>query len=204
MFFASGLTDPDVALAAANVRQAVLALARTRILAPVDGVAGPRAVQLGERVAPGSPIVAIAPLDEVWVDANFKETEIDALRVGQPVTLTADAYGSAVTYRGQVGGIAPATGAVLSLLPAQNATGNWIKIVQRVTVRIRLEPAELVEHPLQVGLSMKVTVDVHDQSGPRLGLLPRSAQSQHTVVYDDAARDADARVAAIIAANAGR
>jgi membrane fusion protein (multidrug efflux system) len=196
--------QPDVALAAANVRQAVLALARTRILAPVDGVAGPRAVQLGERVAPGSPIVAIAPLDDVWVDANFKETELDALRVGQPVTLTADAYGSAVTYRGEVGGVSPATGSVLSLLPAQNATGNWIKVVQRVTVRIRLEPAELAEHPLQVGLSMSVTVDVRDQNGPRLGLLAQSAQPQRTAIYDDAARDAVARVAAIIAANAGQ
>ncbi len=196
--------QPDVALAAANLRQAALALARTRILAPVDGVAGPRAVQLGERVELGSPIVSIASLGGVWVDANFKETELDALRVGQPVSLTADAYGSAITYRGRVGGVSPATGSVLSLLPAQNATGNWIKIVQRVTVRIWLEPAALVEHPLQVGLSMNVTVDVHDQNGPRLGLLPQSAQPQRTAIYDDAARDAEARVAAIIAANAGR
>jgi membrane fusion protein (multidrug efflux system) len=148
--------------------------------------------------------VAIAPLGEVWVDANFKETELDALRVGQPVSLTADAYGSSVTYRGEVGGVSPATGSVLSLLPAQNATGNWIKVVQRVTVRVRLEPAALAEHPLQVGLSMNVTVDVHDQSGSRLGLLAQSAQPQRTAIYDDAARDAEARVAAIIAANAGR
>ncbi|MCB1825302.1 MAG: EmrA/EmrK family multidrug efflux transporter periplasmic adaptor subunit, partial [Candidatus Competibacteraceae bacterium] len=122
----------------------------------------------------------------------------------QPVTLTADTYGSAVIYRGRVAGLSPATGSVLSLLPAQNATGNWIKIVQRVPVRIWLEPADLVEYPLQIGLSMNVTVDVHEQSGPRLGLLPQSAQPRRTAIYDDAARDAEARVAAIIAANAGR
>ncbi len=196
-------TQPDVALAASGVRQAALALARTRILAPVDGVAGPRAVQLGERVAPGAPIISIVPLGGVWVDANFKETELSVLRVGQPVTLTADAFGSAVVYRGKVAGVAPATGSALSLLPAQNATGNWIKVVQRVTVRIWLEPAPLATHPLQVGLSMSVTVDLHDQSGPRLGLLPQAAQPARTTVYDDAARAADARVAAVIAANAG-
>ena len=196
--------QPDVALAAAGVRQAVLALTRTRILAPLDGVAGPRSAQLGERVAPGTPIVALVPLGGVWVDANFKETALAKLRVGQPVTLTADAYGSSVTYRGKLAGIAPATGSALSLLPAQNATGNWIKVVQRVTVRIWLEPAALTAHPLQVGLSMSVNVDLHDQSGPRLGLLAQAAQAQRTDIYDGAARDADARVAAVIAANAGR
>ena len=196
--------QPDVALAAAGVRQAVLALARTRILAPVDGVAGPRSAQLGERVAPGTPIVALVPLGGVWVDANFKETALATLHVGQPVTLTADAYGSSVTYRGKLAGIAPATGSALSLLPAQNATGNWIKVVQRVTVRIWLEPAPLAAHPLQVGLSMSVNVDLHDQSGPRLGLLLQAAQAQRTDIYAGAAREADARVAAVIAANAGR
>ncbi|MCB1820093.1 MAG: efflux RND transporter periplasmic adaptor subunit [Candidatus Competibacteraceae bacterium] len=197
-------TQPDVALAAASVRQAALALARTRILAPVDGVAGPRDVQLGERVAPGTPIMSIAPLGQVWVDANFKETELAALRVGQPVTLTADAFGSGVIYRGKVAGVSPATGSVLSLLPAQNATGNWIKVVQRVPVRIWLEPERLATYPLQVGLSMNVTVDLHDQSGPRLGLLPQAAQPARTAIYDGATREADARVAAVIAANVGR
>ncbi|MCP5124201.1 MAG: efflux RND transporter periplasmic adaptor subunit [Gammaproteobacteria bacterium] len=197
-------TQPDVALAAASVRQAALALARTRVLAPMDGVAGPRDVQLGERVAPGTPIMSIAPLSQVWVDANFKETELAALRVGQPVALTADAFGSGVIYRGKVAGVSPATGSVLSLLPAQNATGNWIKVVQRVPVRIWLEPERLATHPLQVGLSMNVTVDLHDQSGPRLGLLPQAAQPAHTTIYDGAAREADARVAAVIAANVGR
>lgn len=198
------VTQPDVALAAAGVHQAALALARTRILAPVDGVAGPRAVQLGQRVAPGTPVVNIVPLGAVWIDANFKETGLAALRVGQPVSLTADVFGSSVHYAGKVAGIAPATGSALSLLPAQNATGNWIKVVQRVPVRIWLEPAPLQTHPLQVGLSMGVTVDLHDQTGPRLGLLPQAAQPQHSGVYDNAMRDAEARVASVIAANRGR
>ena len=198
------VTQPDVALAAAGVRQAMLALARTRILAPVDGVAGPRSAQLGQRLAPGSPVVAVVPLAGVWVDANFKETALASLRVGQPVDVTADAYGSAVPYRGKVAGSAPATGSALSLLPAQNATGNWIKVVQRVPVRIWLEPQALASHPLQVGLSMTVNVDLHDQSGARLGLLPQAATPQRAALYADVASAADARVAAVIAANTGR
>lgn len=198
------LAQPDVELAAAGVRQAVLALARTRILAPIDGVAGPRSVQLGERVAPGTPVLSLVPLGSVWVDANFKETELAGLRVGQPVRLSADAWGSAITYEGKLGGIAPATGSALSLLPAQNATGNWIKVVQRLPVRIWLDPTPLAAHPLQVGLSMNVAVDLHDRSGPRLGLLQEAAQLQRTAVYDNATRDAEARVQRIVAANAPR
>lgn len=197
------LAEPDVSQAAAGVRAAVLALARTRILAPLDGVAGPRSAQLGEHVSPGTPIVSIVPLGRVWVDANFKETALAELRIGQPVTLTADAYPS-IRYRGKVAGISPATGSVLSLLPAQNATGNWIKVVQRLPVRIWLEPSPRAAPPLQVGLSMRVEVDLHDQRGARLGLLPQAMQPQRSTIYDHAARDAEARVAAVIAANAGR
>lgn len=197
-------SQPDVALAVQAVRQAVLALARTRILAPIAGIAGPRSAQLGQRVAPGSPIVSIAPLQAVWVDANFKETELASLRVGQKVSLTADVYGSSITYRGQLAGIAPATGSALSLLPAQNATGNWIKVVQRVPVRLWLEPGQLTAHPLQIGLSVSVAVDLRDQQGPRLGMLPASAAAQRTAVYDLPEQDAQARVARILAANAGR
>jgi membrane fusion protein (multidrug efflux system) len=197
-------SQPDVALAAATVRQAVVALSRTRILAPVGGVAGPRAVQLGAHVTPGSPIVSIAPLNAVWVDANFKETDLAALRVGQKATLTADVYGSSITYRGLVAGTSPATGSALSLLPAQNATGNWIKVVQRVPVRIWLQPEALASHPLQVGLSVNVTVDVHDQQGPRLGILPAAAAAQRTPVFDLPDLNAQARVARIVAANMGR
>ncbi len=185
---------PDVALAAAGVRQAVLAVARTRIVSPVDGVAEPRSVQLGVRVSSGAPVVSVVPLDTIWVDANFKETALADLRVGQPAKLTAGAYGSSVAYYGKVAGIAPATGSVLSLLPAQNATGNWIKLVQRVPVRIWLDPAEVAAHPPQVGLSMNVTVDLHNQGGPRLGLLPR--QPQRTPVCDDAAHAPAATVLA--------
>lgn len=198
------LEQPDVAVAAATVREAVLALARTRIVAPVAGIAGPRNVQLGERVAPGTPVLSLVPLDGAWVDANFKETELAGLHVGQSVSLTADAYGSDVTYTGKVAGITPATGSAMSLLPAQNATGNWIKVVQRVPVHIWLAPAQLESHPLQVGLSMNVTVDLHDQSGPRLGLLPQAAQPQRTAIYDGAALEADVLVQRIVTANAPR
>ncbi len=197
-------TQPDVAMAAQAVRQAALALARTKVLAPVDGIAGPRAVQLGEHVAAGAPIVAIAPLQGVWVDANFKETELAGLRVGQKVQLTADVYGSDVTYEGQLAGVAPATGSALSLLPAQNATGNWIKVVQRVPVRIWLKPQPLAAHPLQIGLSVSVTVDLHDQQGPRLGILPAAAAPQRTPIYDTPDIEAQTLVARIVAANAGR
>lgn len=197
-------SQPDVALAVQAVRQAVLALARTRILAPIAGIAGPRSAQLGQRLTPGSPIVSIAPLEAVWVDANFKETELASLRVGQKVSLNADVYGSSITYRGQLAGIAPATGSALSLLPAQNATGNWIKVVQRVPVRLWLAPSQLTAHPLQIGLSVSVAVDLRDQQGPRLGMLPASAAAQRTAVYDLPEQDAQARVARILAANAGR
>jgi membrane fusion protein (multidrug efflux system) len=198
------VTQPDVALAAAGVRQAVLALARTRITAPVDGVAGPRAAQLGQRLAVGAAAVPIVPLGAAWVDANFKETDLAALRVGQAVTLAADAWGGAVTYQGRLAGIAPATGSALSLLPAQNATGNWIKVVQRIPVRIWLDPAALAAHPLQVGLSMQVTVDLHDQSGPRLGLLAPPATAAPESPSAAAEREAETRIAAVIAANAAR
>lgn len=149
-------------------------------------------------------MLSLVPLGSVWVDANFKESELAGLRVGQPVRLSADAWGSAITYEGKLGGIAPATGSALSLLPAQNATGNWIKVVQRLPVRIWLDPTPLAAHPLQVGLSMNVAVVLHDRSGPRLGLLQEAAQLQRTAVYDNATRDADARVQRIVAANAPR
>ncbi|MBI1397157.1 MAG: HlyD family efflux transporter periplasmic adaptor subunit [Betaproteobacteria bacterium] len=189
---------PDVASAIAHVRAASLALARTRILAPVDGIATTRSAHLGDHVEPGSPVVSVVPLDGVWVDANFKETSLTDLRVGQPVELTSDVYGSSVVYHGRVAGIGPATGSALSLLPAQNATGNWIKVVQRVPVRIWLDPEALHDHPLQVGLSMDVTVDVHDRSGPRLGLLTDAAGVQRSDVYDRITSEAEAQAAKII------
>src|SRR5207237_2654930 len=150
---------PDVLAAAAQVHDAYLDVARTQLPAPVSGYVAKRAVQLGQRVAPGAPLMAIVPLDQVWVDANFKEPQLAAMRVGQPVTLTADLYGGKIEYHGKVAGFGAGTGSAFALLPAQNATGNWIKIVQRVPVRIALDPQELAANPLQIGLSMQADVD---------------------------------------------
>ncbi|HTY49837.1 MAG TPA: efflux RND transporter periplasmic adaptor subunit [Steroidobacteraceae bacterium] len=192
---------PEVRAAAAGVHSAYLAYARTRLPAPVTGYVARRNVQLGQRVSPGSVLMDVVPLQQVWVDANFKELQIAAMRVGQPVTLTADLYGGAVRYHGRVAGFSAGTGASFALLPAQNATGNWIKVVQRVPVRIELDPRELDAHPLQIGLSMRVEVDTRDRSGPRLPQVASTAAPYRTDVFDAVDRDADARVDAIIAAN---
>ncbi len=192
---------PDVLAAAAQVHDAYLDVARTQLPAPVSGYVAKRAVQLGQRVAPGAPLMAIVPLDQVWVDANFKEPQLAAMRVGQPVTLKADLYGSKVQYHGTVAGFGAGTGSAFALLPAQNATGNWIKIVQRVPVRIALDPHELAEHPLQVGLSMKVEVDMHQRDGARLPQVTQTMAAYTTDVYDSVDVAAAQRVTAIIAAN---
>jgi membrane fusion protein (multidrug efflux system) len=192
---------PDVRNAAANLRNAYLTYSRTVLPAPVSGFVAKRTVQLGQRVSPGAPLMAIVPLDQVWVDANFKEPQLAAMRVGQPVTLTADLYGGKTEYHGQVAGFGAGTGSAFALLPAQNATGNWIKIVQRVPVRIALDPQELAAHPLQVGLSMQVDVDTHERSGDRLPQLAHDAPAYSTNVFGTEQRVADERVKAIIAAN---
>jgi membrane fusion protein (multidrug efflux system) len=168
----------------------------------VSGFVARRSVQLGQRVAPGAPLMAIVPLDQVWVDANFKESQLASMRVGQPVDLTADLYGRKVAYHGTVAGFGAGTGSAFALLPAQNATGNWIKVVQRVPVRIALDPQELAAHPLQVGLSMQVDVDTHRRDGARLPQVAQHAASYETTVFDSVEPSADARVKAIIAANA--
>jgi membrane fusion protein (multidrug efflux system) len=192
---------PDVLAAAAQVHDAYLAVARTRLPAPVSGYVAKRSVQLGQRVAPGAPLMAIVPLDQVWVDANFKEPQLASMRVGQGVTLEADLYGGKVRYPGTVAGFGAGTGSAFSLLPAQNATGNWIKIVQRVPVRIALDPRELAEHPLQIGLSMQADVDTHEREGARLPQQPGPLASYMTDVYDSVDAAAGERVRAIIAAN---
>ena len=151
---------PQVRDAAAAVRNAYLTLSRTELPAPVAGFVARRNVQLGQRVGPGAPLMAVVPLDEVWVDANFKEPQLARMRVGQPVILSADLYGKKIVYHGSVAGFGAGTGAAFSLLPAQNATGNWIKVVQRVPVRIMLDPAELSRNPLRLGLSIEAKVDV--------------------------------------------
>jgi membrane fusion protein (multidrug efflux system) len=145
--------------------------------------------------------MAIVPLDQVWVDANFKEPQLAGMRVGQPVRLTADLYGGKVLYHGKVAGFGAGTGSAFALLPAQNATGNWIKIVQRVPVRIALDAQELAHHPLQIGLSMQVEVDTHERSGDRLPQLAQSAPTYATDVFHSQDQLADERVRAIIAAN---
>jgi membrane fusion protein (multidrug efflux system) len=195
---------PRVQLAVAKVREAYLATQRASLSAPVDGYVAKRTVQLGQRVAAGTPLMSIIPLKQVWVDANFKEVQLRTIRIGQPATLVADLYGKKVEYKGTVAGLGAGTGAAFSLLPAQNATGNWIKVVQRVPVRIALDPKQLASKPLRVGLSMNVEVDVSKQDGKTLADTPRAAalmQPQAFVAQDDAANDDVRRV---IAANVGK
>ncbi|MGB6307367.1 MAG: HlyD family efflux transporter periplasmic adaptor subunit, partial [Steroidobacteraceae bacterium] len=193
---------PQVLAAAAAVRNAALALHRTDIVTPVTGVIAKRSVQVGERVAAGTPLLAVVPLDDVWVDANFKEGQLARMRTGQPVTVRTDLYGRSVTYRGHVVGIAAGSGNAFALLPSQNASGNWIKIVQRLPVRILLDPAELKAHPLRVGLSTTVRVDLHDTSGPLMTAAVRNVpQPRQASAGDDPG--VGTRIAAIIADNAG-
>jgi membrane fusion protein (multidrug efflux system) len=153
---------PKVQAAEARVREVQLALDRATVMAPVSGVVARRSVQLGQRVQPGAPMLAIVPLDQVWVDANFKEVQLRKMRVGQAATMHADLFGKGVVFHGHVAGLGAGTGAAFALIPAQNATGNWIKVVQRVPVRIALDPADLKAHPLRIGLSMQVEVDTSD------------------------------------------
>jgi membrane fusion protein (multidrug efflux system) len=157
---------------------------------------------VGQRVAAGSPLLAVVPLDDVWVDANFKEGQLERMRAGQPVTVHTDLYGRDVSYHGHVVGIAAGSGNAFALLPSQNASGNWIKIVQRVPVRILLDPKELKAHPLRVGLSTTVRVDLHDTSGPLMTMAVRNVPqpTQQSAGNDPAV---GARIAEIIADNAG-
>jgi membrane fusion protein (multidrug efflux system) len=168
--------------AAARVKDAYLAVQRTTIHAPVTGYIAKRSVQVGQRIEPGLAMMAIVPLDNLWVDANFKEVQLQRMRIGQPARITADIYGKRVEYEGEVAGVGMGTGAAFALLPAQNASGNWIKVVHRVPVRIRLRPEQLVEHPLRIGLSMKVRVDLRAE-GPQLAKSPRSTPAYAPEVY---------------------
>jgi membrane fusion protein, multidrug efflux system len=194
---------PSVLAAAAKVREAYLATQRVDIPAPVDGYVAKRTVQLGQRVAAGTPMMSVVPLDQVWVDANFKEVQLRSIRLGQPVKLTADVYGTKVQYSGKVEGLGVGTGAAFALLPAQNATGNWIKVVQRVPVRIALDAEQLKANPLRVGLSMDAEVDVSSKDGQMLATAPRPKALSQTQVYSALDRGADAEVQRIIAANLG-
>ena len=195
---------PSVMAAAAKVREAYLASQRTALPAPVDGYVARRTVQLGQRVAAGTPLMSIIPLSQVWVDANFKEVQLRHIRIGQPVKLTADVYGKKVEFKGAIAGLGMGTGAAFALLPAQNATGNWIKVVQRVPVRVALDAAQIAQNPLRVGLSMEATVDVSEQSGKMLADAPRAAALVETAVYASAEQGAAEAVRKIVAANLGR
>jgi len=155
-------SNPEVAAARASVRVAQLNLDRTVLRAPVDGVVAKRQVAVGQRAQVGASLMSVVPIDQVYVNANFKEVQLRKVRIGQPVSLTADLYGDGVKYHGRVAGFAGGTGAAFALIPAQNATGNWIKVVQRLPVRVTLVPSELRRHPLRVGLSMKADIDIAD------------------------------------------
>jgi membrane fusion protein (multidrug efflux system) len=202
----TGVPDnPEVRAAATQVERAWLNVQRTSVRAPVSGYVARRAVQLGERIAPGTPLMAIVPLERLRVDANFKEVQLDRMRIGQPARVIADLYGGQVEYHGTVEGVGLGTGAAFALLPAQNATGNWIKVVQRVPVRIALDSHELEQHPLRVGLSTRVRVDVRDSAGTQLATAPRRVPVLATQAYDTDLGEIRARIAEIIRDNsAGR
>lgn len=193
--------QPQVQAAAAQLRAAYLALQRMEIVAPVSGYVAQRHVQLGQRVQPGTSLMTVIPLEQVWVEANFKETQLGRMRLGQPVELHADVYGKDVTYTGRLASLGLGTGSAFSLLPAQNASGNWIKIVQRVPVRVEIDARQLREHPLRIGLSMHADVDLHDADGP---VLPAAAPAKpllSTSVYARQLQEAQARIDAVIRDN---
>jgi len=195
----TGVADnPDVRAAATQVERAWLALVRTSVRAPVKGYVARRSVQLGERTAPGAPLMSLVPLGRLWLEANFREVQLRHMRIGQPATVVADLYGGRVTYHGRVAGLGLGTGSAFALLPAQNATGNWIKVVQRVPVRIELDPRELTTHPLRIGLSTVVRVDLHDTSGAELAQTPRREPVLETRAYDIDSSEIRARIEQII------
>lgn len=192
--------NPEVLAAASQLRAAAVTLSHMRLSAPVDGVIAQRTVQVGQRVIAGMPLMAVVPLTNVWIDANFKEVQLADMRVGQPVTISTDIYGSKVTYHGHVQGLGAGSGNSFALLPPQNASGNWIKIIQRVPVRIALDPVELRDHPLRIGLSVTANVDIRDQAGPAISNAT-SAPLMQADTDELVLAEADAQVARIIAAN---
>ena len=197
-------SHPDVQASAAKLRAAFLEDVRTTLVAPVDGYVAKRSVQVGQRVQPGAPLMAVVPLHGVWIDANFKETQLAKMRLGQPVEIDSDVYGGSVKYKGSVESLGVGTGSAFSLLPAQNATGNWIKIVQRIPVRVVFtDPRELDQHPLRLGMSLKVDVNLHDQSGPTLAQQSPTQPLFSTDIYKQQLAKADVAIAQIIQANMG-
>ena len=193
-------SHPDVQAAITQLRDAYVAAARTTVRAPAGGYVSKRNVQIGQRVNAGSAVMSIVPPEQMWVNANFKESQLRHIHIGQPVELVADVYGKSVRYTGRVIGQEAGTGSAFSLLPAQNASGNWIKVIQRVPVRIALDPKQLAEHPLKLGLSMRVTVDT---SSPAAQAASVPATAYSTDVFEHELQDADEAIARIIAANVG-
>lgn len=175
--------NPAVLQAKSAYVDAWLAAQRNVVIAPVAGHITQHTVKLGQRIQPGQPLLTIVPLNALWVDANFKEVQLRHLRIGQPATVESDLYGSTALFHGQVSGIGIGTGAAFSLLPAQNASGNWIKVIQRVPVRIKLDPKEVAEHPLRIGLSTTVKVDIRERSGPMLSGAETPPSVEGTDVY---------------------
>ena len=190
--------QPAVQTAMSHMKDAWLNLERTHIKAASDGQVARRNVQVGQKVAAGSPMMAIVPLNNLWVDANFKENQLSKLRLGQPVSLVSDLYGDKVVFHGKVLGLSAGTGSAFSVLPAQNATGNWIKVVQRVPVRIQLDAKELAEHPLRIGLSMKATVDISNQQGAAVATATVKDKTLATAAATDRFTDVDAAINSIL------
>ncbi len=191
--------NPKVLAAIAKVHDAAITLSHMQLVAPINGIVAQRNVQIGQYVAASTPLMAVVPLEHVWIDANFKEVQLQDVRVGQPVTITADIYGDSVTYHGHVAGLSAGTGAAFALLPAQNASGNWIKIVQRLPVRVTLDAAHLRDHPLRIGLSVTVSIDVRDTSGPLMSQASLATDTRADTGNPD--QEADRIVARILAQN---
>ncbi|MFP1757247.1 multidrug efflux MFS transporter periplasmic adaptor subunit EmrA [Lonsdalea quercina] len=195
--------QPAIQQSAADLRDAWLALQRTHIVSPVDGYVSRRSVQVGTRIASTSALMVVVPAKGLWVDANFKETQLANMRIGQPATIVSDLYGDDVVYKGKVVGLDMGTGSAFSLLPAQNATGNWIKVVQRLPVRIELDPQELADHPLRIGLSMLVNVDTAKADGKVLSDIPRSEPAYQSNALELDMAPVNQLIDEIIHANAG-
>ena len=194
---------PNVLRAASQLQDALLTQSRTTLYAPVGGAIAKRSVQVGQRVNPGTSVMSVVPLDQLWVDANFKESQLSKMQIGQPVTVVADLYGGKVKYDGRITGIGAGTGSAFALLPAQNATGNWIKIVQRVPVRIAIDPKQIAEHPLRIGLSVEADVDLHNEGAGKASdrRTTASVPTTYTAVSAPTTDKAKARVDEIVAAN---
>ncbi|AVX39289.1 MULTISPECIES: multidrug efflux MFS transporter periplasmic adaptor subunit EmrA [Yersinia] len=195
--------QPAVEQAAAKLRDAWLALQRTKIVSPVTGYVSRRSVQVGAEITSGTPLMAVVASEQLWIDANFKETQLANMRIGQPATVVTDFYGDDVVYQGKVVGLDMGTGSAFSLLPAQNATGNWIKVVQRLPVRIALDATQLAEHPLRIGLSTTVRVDTANADGQ---VLAKDVRKDPAFITDALSLDlapVNQVISDIIHANAG-